>query len=179
MSNFQSFKSPREENLLICFADLTNFSKYAMKRADLETFDYISHFCEIVGDEIESKGGKIIKFIGDEVLMVFPENLIDEGILALLNLKRKVDNFNKDNNLDSQLIIKCNFGKVVIGMLGTKKNKRLDIIGKEVNTTALLKSNGFVMTAETFRKLKSETRKLFKKHTPPITYIPLEERHKI
>ncbi len=27
-----------------------------------------------------------------------------------------------------------------------------------------------------FRSLQADTRKLFKKHTPPITYIPLDDR---
>ena len=56
--------------------------------------------------------------------------------------------------------------------------KRFDIIGDNVNITATLKSNGFTISVETFRKLKKETRQLFKKHTPPITYIDVEEQHK-
>jgi hypothetical protein len=63
-------------------------------------------------------------------------------------------------------------------MLGTKNDKHYDVIGNNVNITASLKSNGFAITVQTFRKLNKETRKLFKKHTPPIIYIPVEEKHK-
>jgi hypothetical protein len=34
------------------------------------------------------------------------------------------------------------------------------------------------LSPQAFRKLEPETRKLFKKHTPPVTYIPVEERHR-
>ena len=37
---------------------------------------------------------------------------------------------------------------------------------------------GFAMTPEAFRKLGPETRKLFKKHTPPVVYIPIEQPHR-
>ena len=37
--------------------------------------------------------------------------------------------------------------------------------------------NGFTLTPQAFRQLNPDTRKLFKKHTPPVTYIPLEELH--
>jgi hypothetical protein len=50
-------------------------------------------------------------------------------------------------------------------------------MGNEVNNCAIMKSNGFALSAEVFRKLNSETRKYFKKHTPPITYIPIENIH--
>jgi len=173
---FQDF--PVKENLLISFIDLTNFTSITSKMDDIETFNYISKFYEIVGDEIENNGGKVLKFIGDSALIIFPANLVDQGVTSLYNLKQKVDKYNKELNLNSQLIVKCHFGISAIGMLGTKNEKRPEIIGKEVNFTATLKSNGFAMSNETFRKLKPETRKLFKKHTPPITYIPLEEHHK-
>ncbi len=53
-----------------------------------------------------------------------------------------------------------------------------EFAGDTLNITASLKSNGFSMTPQLFRKLKGNTRKHFKKHTPPVTYIPIEERHK-
>jgi hypothetical protein len=42
----------------------------------------------------------------------------------------------------------------------------------------LLKTQGFAITPEVFRKLTPETRKLFKKHTPPVTYIPIGHPHR-
>jgi len=65
-----------------------------------------------------------------------------------------------------------------IGPLGTRDDKRRDVLGATVNTMFMLKTTGFAMTPEAFRKLAPETRKLFKKHTPPVVYIPTEQPHR-
>jgi class 3 adenylate cyclase len=74
--------------------------------------------------------------------------------------------------------IKAHFGAAVCGPIGTKTEKRFDVYGQSVNTAATLKSNGMAISPQVFRKLDPETRKLFKKHTLPVTYIPVEESHR-
>jgi hypothetical protein len=53
--------------------------------------------------------------------------------------------------------------------------RRPDVIGKAVNVAAMLDSTGVTVSTETFRKLGSDVRARFKKHTPPITYIRLQD----
>jgi len=42
-------------------------------------------------------------------------------------------------------------------------------------TAAVLNARepGFAMTPQVFRQLSAESRKAFKKHTPPVSYIPV------
>ena len=40
-----------------------------------------------------------------------------------------------------------------------------------------MEPTGFAMSSHTFLKLAPETWKLFKKHTPPVSYIPIEVVH--
>jgi hypothetical protein len=65
-----------------------------------------------------------------------------------------------------------------LGPLGTRDDKKTDVLGSTVNTLFLLKVSGFALTPEAFRKLTPETRKLFKKHTPPVFYIPTTQLHR-
>jgi len=167
----------QQKNLLVAFSDLTNFAKISRKVDQTEIFEYLSKIYGIIGEIIESSNGQVIKFIGDAALITFEENDIDAGIITLRNLKTEIDSYNKKINYESQLIIKAHFGQVVSGMIGTKNKKSHDILGNTVNIAASLPSNGYAISVETFRKLKSETRKLFKKHTPPITYIGVSEKH--
>ncbi len=141
-------------------------------------FDLMSDYFELTGDIIETAGGKIVKFIGDESLIVFPEDKVDEGVQALKKLKDETDSFFKEKDLSCRLGVKMHFGQVICGRLGTKTDKTFDILGDNVNYAARLQSYGFAMTPQVFRKLKKKTRTLFKKHTPPIRYIPVEESHK-
>jgi len=177
MKNFTNSANPEEVSLLIAFCDLTNFTRFSKKKTAIEIFKYLSHIYEITGDIIEASNGQVIKFIGDAALITFPENRIDAGLMALKKLKETIDAYNNDINYESHLIVKAHYGKVMTGMIGTKNEKRYDVIGSEVNITALLKSKGFAISVEVFRKLTKETRKLFKKHTPTITYISVEEKH--
>ena len=50
-------------------------------------------------------------------------------------------------------------------------NGKIAAYGKTVNVAATLPSTGLAITPAVFRSLQPETRTLFKKHTPPISYI--------
>ena len=154
-----------QKKLLVAFCDLTNYAKMSRKINETELFLYLSNLYEIIGEIIEPSGGQVIKFIGDAALITFDENNIDKGIVTLKKLKTEIDSYNQKIKVDSQMIIKVHFGQVATGMIGTKNKKMYDIFGDVVNIAATLPSNGYAISAETFRKLKPETRKLFKKHT--------------
>ncbi len=178
MINSNSIISPIKTNLLVAFADITNFAKYSKKIDSLELFNFINEFAEITGEIIENAGGKVIKFIGDCALVIFPENKVSRGIEALEYYKEKVDSWLKKKGLTSNLIIKAHFGEVTYGPLGLRDNKYFDVMGETVNIAASIQSNGLAITPQVFRKLDKNTRTLFKKHTPPITYIDIREKHK-
>ena len=50
-------------------------------------------FFERLTQLIESKKGLIVTFIGDAALIVFEENLAEQGILSLLNAKTDIDDW--------------------------------------------------------------------------------------
>ena len=177
MNNFTASNTPTETEALVAFFDLTAFAKSVKNDSSHEVFDFLSDYYELVGEMIESAGGTIIKFIGDAGLVVFPSSKVNEGVIALKKVKDQGDAWLSQRNRASKTVVKIHYGPVTCGPLGTRTEKRLDIIGVTVNTAALLHSKGFAMSAQVFRKLNPDTRKLFKKHTLPITYIPVEARH--
>jgi class 3 adenylate cyclase len=173
------FDAPERRALpmLIAFTDLTRFTKRALRTPDHELAESIDDFYQRVSEVVSSGGGRVVKFIGDAALIVFPADRVDDGVVALLELKRDIDAWLDDVDWDSRMIVKVHFGTVVAGHYGTEGDRRFDIIGKDVNATARLDSRGFAISVDAFRKLSSETRKRFKKHTPPITYIRVEDQH--
>jgi class 3 adenylate cyclase len=171
-------RAPQSADFLVAFFDLTGFSRFARGRSDQEVFAVLSEYYELIGDIVEGPGGRVVKFMGDAGLIVFPAEKADDGVLALRELQRRGDRWLADRDSPCRHVIKIHFGEVVCGEVGTRGEKRFDVFGMAVNTAALLKSNGFAMTSQAFRKLAPDTRKLFKKHTPPITYIPVEESHR-
>ncbi len=177
MSRAFENSKPAESEFLVVFCDLTGFSRMSTAKTGMEIFDFLSSFYEKAGDAVESAGGKVVKFMGDAFLAAFPADRAEDGILALLGFKEGFDAMMSEAGVQSNLVVKAHFGPAVSGMVGTRKDKRFDLFGGTVNTAAMLKSSGFAITPQAFRKLGTAARKKFKKHTPPVVYIPLSERH--
>lgn len=163
---------------LVACSDLTGYAKLTSKLSEEDVFLFLSDYYEFVGDTIAPSGGRVIKFMGDAALMTFPETQVDAGIRSLLALQVEGDKFLTKRGLVSRHHIRAHFGVIQQGELGTRTDKRLDIIGSTVNTMFLLKASELAITPEAFRKLAPETRNFFKKHTPPITYIPVGHSHR-
>jgi class 3 adenylate cyclase len=77
---------------------------------------------------------------------------------------------------ECRLMVKAHFGTVVTGPFGAAGDKRHDVIGKAVNVAAALDATGVALSVAAFRKLGPGLRRRFKKHTPPVTYIRVEDR---
>ncbi len=163
---------------LVACSDLTGYAKLSAKKSEEEIFHLLSDYYELVGEIIAPAQGNVIKFMGDAALMLFPEDAADAGIRALLLLQSRGDAFLSERGVACRHHIRAHFGSMCIGPLGTRDDKRRDVLGATVNTMFMLKTTGFAMTPEAFRKLAPETRKLFKKHTPPVVYIPTEQPHR-
>jgi len=165
-------------SLLIAFADLTRFAAQSLCVSDGELADTIDRYYEKVAARVEAAGGRVVKFIGDAALIVFPGDKADAGVDALLALKTEADAWFASRGWECRVVVKAHFGEAVAGDYGAAGAKRFDVIGKAVNTTAMLDSTGVALSVEAFRQLSPETRTRFKKHTAPVTYIRAEDPHR-
>jgi class 3 adenylate cyclase len=163
---------------LVACSDLTGYAKLTSKLSEEEIFHFLSDYYEFIGDTIASSEGRVIKFMGDAALITFPDLQADSGVRSLLTLQEQGNKFLSNRGISCRHHIRAHFGSIQQGELGTRTDKRPDIIGSTVNAMFLLRTSEFAITPEAFRKLKPETRKFFKKHTPPITYIPVSHLHK-
>jgi adenylate cyclase len=168
-----------EVPLLVAFTSFTRFAAQAARLEDVQVARVMSDYYELAGTAVTAAGGRIVKFIGDATLVVFPAEAVDGGVLALLDLKDTSDRFMAAQDWECRLIVRVHFGPVIAGQFGASSDKRYDVLGKTVNTTARLESTGVALSVETFRQLGAETRRRFKKHTPPITYIRQEDSHRV
>ena len=167
-----------ESPYLIVFLTLNGFTAQSTRVADAALADTLDDYFALVTNAIEGAGGIVVKFIGDGVLAVFPQASAGSGVSALLVLKPAIDQFMHERDWDCRLIVRVHFGDVIAGPIGPGNHRRFDVIGRQVNVAARLESTGVALSAEAFRQLGAETRKRFKKHTPPVTYIRVEEPHR-
>jgi class 3 adenylate cyclase len=164
-----------EVSLLIAFVDLARFAAQSQRLEDHDIAQTLDEYYEHIAFAVQRSGGTVVKFIGDAALIVFPEPCVDQAVETLLSLKSSVDQMMADRAWECRLTAKVHFGAAIAGPFGAQKDKRFDVIGKAVNTAAMLDASGVTLSVDAFRKLGRELRKRFKKHAAPITYIRVED----
>jgi adenylate cyclase len=164
--------------LLVVFVDLSTYTQDARRTADdLRLADIVDAYYERVSAAVRAAGGNVVKFMGDGALLVFPTERADAAVTALLELTVSIGRWLEGERWESRLVVKAHAGTVIAGGFGGSGDKSFDVIGDAVNVAARLQTRAFALSADAFRLLSPEARKRFKKHTPPITYIPVEDRH--
>jgi class 3 adenylate cyclase len=171
MSFWTELRVPTEHELLIGFYDLSGYTRYAEHTEPTQMLSTMTGYFALTGQIVKDAGGRLIKTLGDAGLAAFPAELADAGVRALQSVQTKGDDWLAHQGYKSHTIVKLHLGPVAIGRVGSPGDEILDVQGKTVNIAVTLHSTGLTMTPAVFRALQPATRKLFKKHTPPITYI--------
>ncbi len=168
----------RETDCLVAFYDITGFMTFARGRPPSDVLALCNSYFDLTGRIIESASGRLIKTLGDAGLCVFGN--ADSGVAALRRIQQEGDAWLREQGWSGRAVVKAHWGTVAVGYVGPPSLKRLDVYGDTVNTAAVLNARepGFAMTPQVFRQLSTDGRKAFKKHTPPVTYIPAAARQR-
>ena len=158
-----------DTNVLVALCDWTLYAAYARSHSSADVFAALDEFYVLSERIVEASGGLVLKFMGDAALIVFPQDLADDGITTLLGLKGATDRWFESRGMPNRLHVNAHFGPVTLGPMGHKR--ALDVIGDTVNITATLGAKTFGLTAQAFRCLTPEHRKLFHRFTPPVLYL--------
>ena len=178
--DFSKVTTPQKVSLLISFMDIQGFLGIAQKLKDpLDLFALLSELAKVIVHDVDVSAGRVIKFIGDSALVVYPEEGADRGVNALIALKARLQGILSQRGFPTTVRMTAHFGEVAMGLIGAGACRHLDVLGEAVNTAAILERTGhggrLILSPEAFRKLSPSTRKLFHKVTPPQVYLA-EER---
>ena len=173
MVPLDQIREPVTADFLVGFTDVRGFLRIAKAlETSQATFDFMDAVARISAKALDGTSGRIIKFIGDAALILFPGEDADAGVAAVRGLKRAVDAYIAERGFDSRLRVGLHYGEATAGPFGP--DGRLDVLGHSVNVASITESNNriadFVITPEAFRRLSPASRKAFHKHTPPIVY---------
>jgi adenylate cyclase len=162
-----------EQAVLIVFADLTRFMVNSRSTPDAALAELLDGYYRHADGLVSAAGGRVVKFMGDAFLAVWPEASAGSGVEGLPGLKRDIDAWWAAKGWDSRVVLKAHFGRAVIGPFGA--DARFDVIGNEVNVAATLPARTISLSAEAFRRLENGRRRAFRKHTAPVVYIPVDD----
>jgi adenylate cyclase len=119
-------ESNRLINATILVTDLSGFSKKASGLPPKEVFNYLDSYYNSVGEIVYKNSGRIIKYLGDGLLMLFEDgdgNSADNAVAAALSISKK----HKDTNSS------IHSGEIFYGEIGHPNLRNADIVGETVN----------------------------------------------
>ncbi len=174
--DLSSTTSVQIDELLICFCDIQAFSAISQSKIDSkELFSLLDGMATVVINTLEGSAGRVVKFIGDSCLIVFPKEQADQGMAILLDMKDRVEGYFKTKGYSNKMRFCVHYGEAAFGPIGSGRYRALDVLGDHVNVAATLGKGEhrgrFIISPQAFRKLSSATRKRFHKYTPPIVYL--------
>lgn len=138
-----ALRQGRRHNVAILFADVRGFTALAEQLEPAPLVDFLNEFRRRSTWAIESQGGIVDKFVGDNVMGVF--GAIDPGpedaVHALTAAQRLLETINRWNEQRQQhgvfpvaIGIGLHYGPVFTGLVGTEERQEFTVMGDVVNT---------------------------------------------
>lgn len=139
----------REKTVTVMFVDLRDFTKMTETRLPFDVVYLINQFSKIMGEVVETHGGRIDKFLGDGFMALFGVDT-DVKPAALAALSASGDMIARLAALNEQLAgeldeplrmgIGLHSGTVILGEMGYGSARGLTAIGDTVNVASRLEA---------------------------------------
>lgn len=130
-----------QKSMSILFADIRDFTKLSESISPQENFNFLNSYLKRVGPHIRDNGGFIDKFIGDEIMALFPKDC-DSAVQAAVNIQKEVQIYNyhrsKLNYPPIEVGIGIHYGELMLGTVGDDKRMETTVISDAVNLTSRL-----------------------------------------
>jgi adenylate cyclase len=154
----------------VAFFDFSRMAEWASSQEDERIADMFQEFYCLAAERIQKAGGRVVKFIGDAGLAVFPQEAGEQVVLALADLSKEARERAAAHGFDTYLNINVHFGTMLEGTFGPPGLERYDVLGKTVNIAARLGRRGLTLSQQAFRCLGPKARERFEKIDQPTNY---------
>ena len=147
------------ENVTIMFLDIIDFTKMTNEVGGTALVKILNKFFGELDDLLVNFRIEKIKTIGDAYMAAAGvpdryENTCDETVKFARQVLRRLEDFNKRNNLNISVRIGINNGRVVAGVIG-KTKFIYDLWGEPVNLAWRLQTNGIANRIHVSSRVKS------------------------
>ena len=156
--------------VLVC--DLAGFMRAFDTRRDAEMADLLEAYYARVGAAVEEGGGRVVKLIGDAVLVVFAPDAGATAVEVATRLEREIGELALERGVDVALGADIHLGEVLEGDLGWGELRRWDVVGRTVNRTFRLgRGSGVRVSEELCRAFPEEEQKSWREGSQPGAYV--------
>jgi class 3 adenylate cyclase len=109
-------------------------------------FEMLDLVYRLIDRVVVAAGGRVVKYMGDAALVVFPEDCARAAVAALQTLKTQTAGLWADFGIECTVRTKAHLGPVACGPLGPEG--RFDVIGGAVNELFVMPWGGSEVSAD-------------------------------
>ena len=166
--------------LAIMFSDIRGFTPLTESLSAYDIMFILNRYFDIMGEVIIRNGGQINNYIGDAIFALF--GLDDSGDHTFLSVKAGVEMLEAMDNFKPYLEkaygrvfdigIGIHHGEVIVGMVGSDNNRRVNVIGDTVNTASRVEAAN--KEAETRLLISEDAHQLIKDRVEVDDFVRLK-----
>ncbi|MCL2719953.1 MAG: adenylate/guanylate cyclase domain-containing protein [Treponema sp.] len=160
---------PSYKELTILFSDIAGFTKWSSDKNPEDVHNFLNDYLENMAQIIFAHGGTVDKFMGDGILAFFGDpfdmhNHTEQCVKAAIAMQKKViglaEKWKSKVDIDLNVRVGINTGKVIVGNLGSKTRIEYTVIGAAVNLAQRMESNaplgGILVTADVKNRVEAK-----------------------
>ena len=130
-----------QREMTIMFADIRDFTPLSESMTPSENFRFLNGYMRQISPFIRQNQGFVDKFIGDEIMALFPRRP-DDALRAAIDMLRQVALYNgyreKNGYAPIQVGISIHTGTLILGMIGEAERLEGTVISDAVNLASRL-----------------------------------------
>jgi class 3 adenylate cyclase len=158
-----------ERKLVMLVVDLAGTTRLVSRFDAADLAELINTFFAACGEAVGANGGRIVTFIGDGCLSVFPEGAGGSAIEAALALRTSLTDIGKEFGVDLEM--GANVHQAVVAEGGFAPDGHYNVMGTGVIHTFRMGAGPGVRISEpVYRQLPNDRRGAWHKQQPPATY---------
>ena len=150
--------SIRYENVDLVFAvvSVAGATAACATHGDQATVEVLTSYYALVANKIHSESGRVVKVVGDGVIVAFPVARAASAVECLRSIQERAKDLWQPFDERCRVQVKVGVGSLVGGLFGPPGDEREDLYGDALNQLFKAPAGEFVMSAELRRLVGSD-----------------------
>lgn len=163
----------RQAKVVLFSADLAGYTRAAASIEALAVAAFLDEWYRQCADAVRSRGGRVVKYMGDACFATFPEDKAVDAVAAANALQDAIGELRARHQVRIEIGANIHLAIVAEGEFGPDDDRRYryDVLGSGVNHLFLMGGGAGIRISEpVYRQLPDELRGAWAKNKPPATY---------
>jgi two-component system sensor histidine kinase ChiS len=130
-----------QQEMTVLFSDIRDFTSLSEAMTPEENFSFINAYLSRVSPIIRQHNGFIDKYIGDEIMALFPDE-VDDAVKTAVTMQHRVAEYSalrvQRGRLPIQIGVGLHYGRVMLGTIGEAERMEGTVISDAVNLASRL-----------------------------------------